>query len=111
MSVNDALKSARLVRKNMEVPLIFSGKGPLLVGRDDRMASLVINDPFISRTHAAIIKENDEYYVQDLNSKNGTFLNDERLSSGQRSSRPLKPGDRVRFNMVEFQFVAAEGGA
>ena len=111
MSVNDALKSARLVRKSLEVPLVFSGTGPLLVGRDDRMVSLVINDPFISRTHAAIIQEKEDYYVQDLNSKNGTFLNDERLSSGQRSPRPLKHGDRIRFNMVEFQFVGPDGDA
>jgi len=108
MSLNDALHSARLVRKNFEVPLVFRGDGPLLIGRDERMASLVINDPFISRTHAAILQEENEFYLQDLNSKNGTFLNDERLSAGERSSRPLQNGDKVRFNMVEFEFIVPE---
>ncbi|MCE9624927.1 MAG: FHA domain-containing protein, partial [Deltaproteobacteria bacterium] len=41
-------------------------------------------------------------------SKNGTFLNDERLAPGQRSAQPLKHGDRLRFNMVEFEFIIPE---
>jgi len=108
MSVNEALRSARLVRKNFEVPLVSRGTGPLLIGRDDRLVTLVINDAFISRTHAAIIQEDDEFYVQDLNSKNGTFLNGERLPAGQRSAEPLKHGDRIRFHTVEFEFIIPE---
>ena len=108
MSVNEALRSARLVRKNFEVPLVFRGAGPLLIGRDERLVTLVINDAFISRTHAAIIQEDEDFYVQDLNSKNGTFLNGERLPPGQRSARPLKHGDRIMFNTVEFEFVIPE---
>ena len=108
MSINEALKSARLVRKTFEVPLVFRGSSPLLIGRDERMASLVINDPFISRTHAAITQEDNEFYLQDLNSKNGTFLNDERLQPGERTLRPLQHGDKIRFNMVEFEFIVPE---
>jgi pSer/pThr/pTyr-binding forkhead associated (FHA) protein len=108
MSVNEVLKSARLVRKTFEVPLVFRGNSPLLIGRDDRLVTLVINDPFISRTHAAIVYEDDQFYLQDLYSKNGTYLNDQRLSSGERSEQPLKDGDRVRFNHVEFVFVEPE---
>ena len=108
MSVNEALRSARLVRKNFEVPLVFRGTGPLLIGRDERLVTLVINDAFISRTHAAILQEDEDFYVQDLNSKNGTFLNGERLAPGQRSAGPLKHGDRIRFNEVEFEFIITE---
>jgi pSer/pThr/pTyr-binding forkhead associated (FHA) protein len=108
MSVNEALRSARLVRKNFEVPLVFRGAGPLLIGRDERLVTLVINDAFISRTHAAILQEDEEFYVQDLNSKNGTFLNGERLQPGERSAQPLKHGDRLRFNTVEFEFIIPE---
>ena len=39
------------------VPLVIRGNAPLLIGRDDRLVTLVINDPFISRTHAAIVQE------------------------------------------------------
>ena len=108
MSVNEAIQSARLVRKNLEVPLVFRGSSPLLVGRDERLATLVINDPFISRTHAAICQQDDDYFLQDLNSKNGTFLNGERLAAGERSARPLQHGDKIRFNMVDFEFLDPE---
>ncbi|MGH7831175.1 MAG: FHA domain-containing protein [Candidatus Binatia bacterium] len=108
MSVNEALRSARLVRKDFEVPLVIRGNGPLLVGRDDRLVTLVINDPFISRTHAAIVQEDEQFFLQDLYSKNGTYLNGERLSPGAKSDRPLQDGDRVRFNHVEFQFKIPE---
>jgi len=105
ISVTDALQKPRLVRKQLEVPLLMQGREPLLVGRDESLANLVIKDGYISRSHAAIFQEDGGFYVQDLNSKNGTFLNDERLAAGERSSRPLQNGDRIRFNIVEFLFV------
>lgn len=108
MSVEEALHSARLVRKNLEVPLVFRGQDPLLIGRDSQVATLVINDTCISRTHAAIVLEKEAFYLQDLYSKNGTYLNGARLAKGERSSHPLKNGDRVRFNTVEFEFVDSQ---
>jgi pSer/pThr/pTyr-binding forkhead associated (FHA) protein len=108
MSVEEALHSARLVRKNFEVPLVSRGDTPLLIGRDDRLVTLVINDPFISRTHAAVIHEDKDFFIQDLYSKNGTYINNRRLPPGQRSDQPLKNGDHIRFNTVEFEFVVPE---
>jgi pSer/pThr/pTyr-binding forkhead associated (FHA) protein len=109
MSVQEALSYPRLVRKELEVPLVMRGRDPLLVGRDESLANLVIKDGFISRTHAAIFREEDgNFYVQDLHSKNGTYLNGERLDAGQRSSRPLNNGDRIGFNIVEFKFIVPE---
>lgn len=105
MSVTEALRQPRLVRKQFEVPLVLRGTDPLLIGRDESLANLVIKDSFISRTHAAILEEEGKFFVQDLHSKNGTFVNDERLESGERSVEPLKDGDRVRFNIVEFKFI------
>lgn len=110
MSVNEALSHPRLVRKEFEVPLVMRGRDPLLVGRDESLANLVIKDGYISRTHAAIFQEDGHFYVQDLHSKNGTFLNGERLASGERSGRPLANGDRIGFNIVEFEFVIPEEG-
>ena len=108
MSVTEALNHPRLVRKEFEVPLVMRGRDPLLVGRDESLANLVIKDGYISRTHAAIFQEDGKYFVQDLHSKNGTFLNGEKLDSGQRSFRPLENGDRIGFNIVEFEFVIPE---
>ncbi len=104
ISIKELLHCPRLIRKKLEVPLLLH-RGPLLIGRDERLATLVIKDPYISRNHAAIFLEGENYYLQDLNSKNGTFLNGEKIPPGQRTSRPLKNGDRVRFHRVEFEFV------
>lgn len=110
ISVTDALHKPRLVRKSLEVPLIMKGRNPLLVGRDESLANLVINDVYISRSHAAIFQEGENFFLQDLNSKNGTFLNGERLAPGERSARPLKDGDKIRFNIVEFRFLVPKDG-
>jgi pSer/pThr/pTyr-binding forkhead associated (FHA) protein len=63
----------------------------LLVGRD-AMASLCIPDEHISRRHARILVEKGLLTVQDLDTRNGTFVN------GRREyKRPLKDGDRIEF--------------
>jgi hypothetical protein len=108
ISVQEALHEPRLVRKQLEVPLLLKEEGPLLVGRDEGMVNLVISDSYISRTHAAIFKEAGCFFLQDLNSKNGTYLNGRKLEKGQISERALKNGDRIGFNIVEFIFVVPE---
>ena len=35
--------------------------------------------PAVSRRHAAILRESGDFFVEDLQSRNGTFLNDERV--------------------------------
>jgi serine phosphatase RsbU (regulator of sigma subunit)/pSer/pThr/pTyr-binding forkhead associated (FHA) protein len=47
----------------------------------------------VSRRHAQISLLNGAYVVKDLNSANGTFLNDRRLTTAQ----PLTDGDQLRF--------------
>lgn len=49
----------------------------------------------ISRIHCKISRENDCFYITDLNSTNGTFLNGGRLEVNEKAV--LHPGDRVRF--------------
>ncbi|MCP5468391.1 MAG: FHA domain-containing protein [Deltaproteobacteria bacterium] len=108
MTATEVLRLPRLVRKELEVPIITHGYDPLLVGRDENLARLVIDDTFISRTHAVIEMENGKFYLKDLHSKNGTYLNEKKLRPGERSPQPLRNGDRIRFNIVEFEFVSPE---
>jgi eukaryotic-like serine/threonine-protein kinase len=49
----------------------------------------------ISRRHAAIRHENDEFMLYDLDSRNGTFINGERMSSSQ--PQKLTSGDVIQF--------------
>jgi pSer/pThr/pTyr-binding forkhead associated (FHA) protein len=55
----------------------------------------------ISRHHCAIIVEGDYVAVRDFGSKNGTYVNDERVSS----ERELKPGDHLKVGPLEFEIV------
>ncbi len=50
-----------------------------------------INDEGISRTHAAVLHEDDVYYLTDAGSTNGTFANGDRVTR-----YPLREGDRIQ---------------
>lgn len=69
--------------------------------------SLVLPDPNISREHAVIVREGDDFFIEDNNSKNGVFLNRERVQRAQ-----LRAGDELQiFNYVlRFAEEAAESG-
>src|SRR3954466_7803037 len=58
--------------------------------------------PAVSRRHAAILRERGSYYIEDLQSRNGTFLNDNRLTG----RTPLGEGDRLLICDQEFRFYA-----
>ncbi len=57
----------------------------MLVGRD-QFCDIVLRNHTVSRQHARIVKAADGYYIEDLSSLNGTYLNGRRLE-GARGSR------------------------
>ena len=65
---------------------------------------IVIKDPYISKQHLRVIKDEDKYYLEDTNSANGTFLNGERVMDAV----CLKNGDRISVGQVDFLFVNKE---
>ncbi|MGO9864746.1 MAG: SpoIIE family protein phosphatase [Terriglobales bacterium] len=72
---------------------------PYTVGRKvDR--DLVIADPRVSREHALIVSENGEFFVVDLGSKHGTFVNGERVERHQ-----LERNDRVEFGARDVAYL------
>src|SRR3954454_9246156 len=63
---------------------------------------IVIEVGAVSRNHCQIVREGNDYKIEDLNSRNGTFLNEEpEKVSGRRT---LKPGDVLRVCEVSFTF-------
>jgi len=69
----------------------------LTIGREtDNM--LIIPDPSVSRHHARIAVENGALVVYDLNSTNGVYVNEQRVSK-----QSLRAGDIVRFGGARFR--------
>lgn len=75
-----------------------SREGSLVIGRDvDNQ--VMVADQGVSRHHAEIFRIGDKYFLKDLDSRNGTFVNDEQISLEM-----LNPGDKLRIGQTEFAF-------
>jgi transcriptional regulator with GAF, ATPase, and Fis domain len=76
---------------------------PLVIGRETA-ANLCIADASVSRRHSRIERKDDGFVITDLESLNGTFVNDVPVKS-----RLLEHGDRVRIGDSQFLFLTHEG--
>jgi len=77
------------------------GDGEHVLGRDPDL-ELFLDAPGVSRRHALIRIAGEEASVQDLGSKNGTFVADRRLDSATR----LVDGDLIRIGSIQLTFTA-----
>jgi pSer/pThr/pTyr-binding forkhead associated (FHA) protein len=80
--------------EGLEVPV---DRSRLVIGRG-RGADVVIAEPTISRAHAAIGHEAGRFFVQDLGSTNGTWINGARE---QKAS--LKNGDEIQMGKLRLR--------
>lgn len=76
------------------------------IGRDDRN-SICIKDKYLSKFHARIIQDEDIYFLEDLKSANGTYLNDERIED----AIELKTNDIIHIGQLQFLFVQGDENA
>ncbi len=74
----------------------------MMIGKLEGAADLLIPVPTVSRLHARIEKKEGEYYLQDMNSKNGTRVNHRELAGGEKCM--LKNGDLVSFADISYHF-------
>lgn len=74
-----------------------------LIGKNEQEVDGCIAMGCISRVHARIEQEQGEFYIEDLNSTNGTFLNGEPLEYHQKVQ--LKQRDRIAFGTAEYLFL------
>jgi hypothetical protein len=70
---------------------------------DSDIQHLVLNQPTISRQHSMIEYKENAYWLRDLKSTNGTFVNGRRLTVTERIK--LAHGDQLRFHRFDFEFL------
>ncbi|MBC8589551.1 FHA domain-containing protein [Wansuia hejianensis] len=78
----------------------YSIKNVLSLGRSGGN-DIIIKDPYISKKHFKIVEDEKEFFIEDLGSANGTFINDERIEDVVK----LNNGDRIKISNIEFIFV------
>ena len=81
-------------------------EGRFLIGRSTD-CQLSLDDPLVSRLHAALTVNGDEVVVEDLGSRNGVRLNGRRIEGVEK----LAHGDRLTIGTQELALVSARGAA
>jgi len=76
---------------------------PVVIGRE-AAAELCLADASVSRRHSRLEQNGDEFWLSDLQSLNGTFVNDVPIRQ-----RALLHGDRIRIGDTQFLFLLHEG--
>jgi serine/threonine protein kinase len=96
------------VRAAWEMPV---SKSPLMLGRASPAVGyrpdfdMTFYDPdgYVSRRHAHIIKAKNGYFIADLGSSNGTYVNDQSLSP--KKFKRLRNGDKIEIGEVAIHFL------
>ncbi len=76
---------------------------PYLIGKQEGMVDCVLTGEAVSRIHARIDREGEEYRISDLNSTNGTSVNGRVLETNE--TMALKKGDEVFIANFPFIFT------
>jgi len=91
-----------IICNGRESPL---AEGEHLIGRDPD-AAISLNSPSVSRQHAKLVVASDVTTVEDVGSKNGTYLRGQAVTS----PTALADGDRIRVGAFELTFRTVTGG-
>ena len=83
-------------------PLTVKLKHPLtIIGREK--ADVIVDDTEVSASHCQIQDIDGTYFIFDMNSTNGTYLNDNKVIKA-----PLTPQDVVRIGKTKFRFLLVD---
>lgn len=81
------------------------GAKPMVFGRDDKLLAEII-DPRVSHNHLEIVQnaQNGKFYATDLNSRNGTKINGQRIHD----TTLLKEGDVIQIGHTMLVFTGID---
>ena len=74
----------------------------LVIGRDESVCQIVIPHHAVSRKHALITRSDGQFFIEDLKSRNKTYVNSKEVPPPVR--QPLKPDDRIKICDFLFRF-------
>lgn len=104
LSANSTIGPASLVsREPGELATIYLTEELTVIGKLEHASDAVIPLPTVSRIHARIRKRGDEFYLTDLNSRNGTSVNGRMLKAEEEYL--LQDEDEVDFAQARYVFL------
>lgn len=92
----------RLDSLNFKMQEYYVIEGDMSLGRSSRN-DVVIKDKFVSKNHLLIREKNQRYYLEDLGSANGTFLNGVKIDPNELIE--LQNNDKIGVGFIQFIFV------
>lgn len=92
----------QLVSLEKKEPAVLC-KFPFFIGKQKHRTNMVIDNKAISRIHGKIDKEQNKFFITDLDSTNGTYVNGLKINKNQRVRIHL--GDEISFANVRYQFL------
>lgn len=78
-------------------------KTPFIIGKMEGVSDAVIKENYISRIHFQVEIEEQQYYIRDLNSTNGTIVNGEILQTNECIA--INSGDIIKVGEITYIFV------
>ena len=109
VSNHKPIESAQLVSMDVGAPVTVQiTKSECIIGKNPNAVDVVITfNKMISRVHCKISTQQNVYYLTDLGSANGTFVNQRKLAPNQPT--PIKHGDSIRLANSDFKFKVGGG--
>jgi hypothetical protein len=102
-----AAATGRAGKSPDKVALLLTGQRPrlydlgdeLILGRSDK-CHIPLGDTYVSQVHARVFRRNGQFFIEDMGSTNGTYLNSRKVAG----PTPVNRGDRVRVGRTELEF-------
>lgn len=99
LRLTPSIAASLVVTKGDDLGARFGIERSSLIGRDPSLCDLVLHDESVSRQHARVRQEEEDFFIYDLTSVNGTFVNGELVTRAL-----LRDGNRISVGNTELEF-------